>query len=70
MGLGKNMQCKLNCFLSREITLQNLLGGPFYLYRANGRGGFGSRTAADPSGDPPKVPKKQTVGTVMASHKC
>ena len=38
-------------------------------YRANGRGGFGSRTAADPSGDPPKVPKKQTVGTVMASHK-
>ena len=34
-----------------------------------GRGGFGSRTAADPSGDPPKVPKKQTVGTVTASHK-
>ena len=40
-----------------------------HLYRANGRGGFGSRTAADPSGDPPKVPKKQTVGTVTASHK-
>ena len=38
------------------------------LYRANGRGGFGSQTAADPSGDPPKVPKKQTVGTVTASH--
>ena len=39
------------------------------LYRANGRGGFGSQTAADLSGDPPNVPEKQTLGTVVASHK-
>ena len=39
------------------------------LYRANGRGGFGSQTAADPFGDPPRTPEKQTVGTVTASLK-
>ena len=38
------------------------------LHRANGRGGFGSQTAADPSGDPRKALEKQTVGTVTASH--
>ena len=43
------------------------------LYRANGRGGFGSQTAADPSGDPHRTPElkkkeKQTVGTVTAFH--
>ena len=43
--------------------------GALNLYRAKGRGGFGSQTASDPSGDPPKVPEKQTVGTVTASHK-
>ena len=49
--------------------LSNLRLNPESLYRANGRGGFGSQTAADPSGDPPKVPEKQTVGTVTASHR-
>ena len=44
--------------------------GPFFLYRANGRGGFGSQTAADLSGDPRRAPEKQTVGTVTASQKC
>ena len=39
------------------------------LYRANGRGGFGSQTAADPAGDPRRAPEKQTVGTVTASQK-
>ena len=38
------------------------------LYRANGRRGFGSQTAADRSGDPPKVLEKQTVGTVSISQ--
>ena len=40
-----------------------------FLCRANGRGGFGSQAAADPPGDPRRAPKKQTVGTVMASQK-
>ena len=39
------------------------------LDRANGHGGFGSQTAADPSGDPRRAPEKETVGTVTASHK-
>ena len=39
------------------------------LYRANGRGGFGSQTAADPLWWPSQSPWKQTVGTVTASHK-
>ena len=43
--------------------------GDFTLYRANGRGGFGSQTAADPASGPPTTPEKQTVGTVTASHK-
>ena len=39
------------------------------LYQANGRGGFGSQTAADPPpSDPRRAPEKQTVGTVTASH--
>ena len=33
--------------------------------RANGRGGFGSQTAADA----PATPEKQTAVTVTASHK-
>ena len=43
--------------------------GAICLYRANGPGGFGSQTAADPCGDPRRTPEKQTVGTVTASHK-
>ena len=38
------------------------------LDRANGRGTFGSQTAADPPG-PRRTPEKQTVGTVTASPK-
>ena len=40
-----------------------------FLYRANGRGGFGSQTAADPPLATPDKPEKQAVGTVTASHK-
>ena len=39
------------------------------LFQANGCGGFGSQTAADPPRQPPKTPEKQTAGTVTASHK-
>ena len=39
------------------------------LYRANGRGGFGSQTAADPLATPEKPPEKQTACSVRASHK-
>ena len=39
------------------------------LHRANGRGGFGSQTAADPPWRPPTTPEKQPPGTVTASHK-
>ena len=39
------------------------------LHRANGRGGFGSQTAADPPLATPRQPEKQTVGAVTASHK-
>ena len=35
-----------------------------HLCRANGRGGFGLQTAADPPWRPPTTPEKQTVGTV------
>ena len=44
----------------------------FFRDRANGRGGFGSQTAADPPpppGDPQRTPEKQTEGTGTASHK-
>ena len=41
----------------------------FNLDRANGRGGSGSQTAADPPRGPSENPEKQTVGTVTASHK-
>ena len=40
------------------------------LYRANGRGGFGSQAVAEPLWcDPRRTPEKQTVGTVTASQK-
>ena len=39
------------------------------VYRANGRGGFGSQTGVDPFWWPLTTPGKQTVGTVTASHK-
>ena len=39
------------------------------LDRANGRGGFGSQTAADPPSRPSENSEKQTVGNVIASHK-
>ena len=39
------------------------------LDRANGRGGSGSQTAADPPKRPSENPEKQTVGTMTASHK-
>ena len=39
------------------------------LYRANGRGGFGSQTAADLLWCSRRNPEKQTVGTVTASQK-
>ena len=42
---------------------------PWDLDRANGRGGFGSQTVADPPADPQRTPEMQTVGTVTASHK-
>ena len=45
-----------------KCMVQNLDG-------ANGRGGFGSQTAADPPATPAKTPEKQTAGTVTASHK-
>ena len=38
------------------------------LYRANGRGGFGSKIAADPFCDPRRTHEKQTVGSVTASQ--
>ena len=41
----------------------------FTLDRANGRGGFGSQTAADLLWWPRRTPEKQTLGTVTASHK-
>ena len=37
--------------------------------RANGRGEFGSQTAADPPLATPENPEKQAVGTVTPSHK-
>ena len=69
-----NKALKMSGRISGENCRENLRNFfsnfAFSLYRANGRGGFGSRTGADPSwGTPPKVPKKQTVGTVTASHK-
>ena len=48
-----------------EISLHPICN----LYRANGRGGFGSQTAADPLRNPRRAPEKQTVGTGTASHK-
>ena len=54
---GKTMRCTL-----QTETLESI-------YRANGRGGFGSQTAADARWRPPRNPEKQTVGTVTASHK-
>ena len=43
-------------------------GGPrlHCLDRANGRGGLGSQTAADPPPATPGEPEKQTVGAVTA----
>ena len=51
-----------------ECTSQ-ICATKFILYQANGRGGFGSQTAADPSCRPPTAPEKQTLGTVTASHR-
>ena len=39
------------------------------LHRANGPGGFGSQTAADPPWQLPTTPEKQTAGTVTGSHR-
>ena len=53
-------------FKARPEPAQSKIAG---LHRANGRGRFGSQTAAETPRDPQKTPEKQTVGTVAASHK-
>ena len=62
------------CTLARGgfcVILSRVRPRPIFLDlgRANGRGGFGSQTAADPPGDPGESSEKQTVGTVTASHR-
>ena len=51
-----------------DLQSQRLFSEDLCLDRANGRGGFGSQTAADPPATL-ENPEKQTVGTATASHK-
>ena len=56
--------------VTRAATARYHLSRNCCLYRTNGRGGFGSQTAAAPPlATPRKTLEKQTVGTVTASHK-
>ena len=56
-------------FKERPIGILRAGSGKQNLDRANGRGGFGSQTAADPPATPREPLENLTVGTVTASHK-
>ena len=63
---GRNLWASTQkCFPAALVMGRNL-----FLYWANGRGGSGSQTAADPPFcNPRKTPEEQTVGSVTTSHK-
>ena len=68
-GMAKNPAISTRCFFVVFPVSVALICLAKHLYRANGRGGFGWQTAANPSGGPRRAPEEQTVGTVTASQK-
>ena len=71
--VGVSVGCLMGCFRApppwRKTAPLKRPSKRSMIYRANGHGGFGSQTAADPLWRPHRTPEKQTVGTVTASHK-